>query len=67
MANLSARDAEIESLMATLPASERTVVTAHDAFGYFAQTYDMTFAAPVGTYTDMMRRNAQTLAGALGS
>ena len=52
VAELTALDAEIDSLMATLPAEDRTVVTAHDAFGYFAQTYDMNFVAPVGMSTE---------------
>lgn len=133
VAELKALDAEIDGLMTALPEEDRTVVTAHDAFGYFAATYDIKFLAPVGmsteseasaadvaklitqireegikavfveaitdnrlleqianetgasiggtlfsdalsgedgpasTYVDMMRHNAQTLAGALGS
>ena len=52
VAELTALDAEIDSLMATLPEGDRTVVTAHDAFGYLAQTYDMNFVAPVGMSTE---------------
>ena len=52
VAELTALDAEIDALMATLPEGDRTVVTAHDAFGYFAQTYDMNFVAPVGVSTE---------------
>lgn len=37
---------------ATLPADRRTVVTAHDAFGYLASAYDLTFLAPVGIDTE---------------
>lgn len=35
-----------------LPADNRTVVTAHDAFGYLADAYDLTFLAPVGIDTE---------------
>ncbi len=35
-----------------LPADQRTVVTAHDAFGYLANAYGMTFLAPVGIDTE---------------
>ena len=40
------------SEIAKLPAENRTVVTAHDAFGYLAQGYGMTFLAPVGVDTE---------------
>jgi len=49
---LMALDTEIDALMASLPEGERTVVSAHDAFGYLADTYDMTFVAPVGVSTE---------------
>lgn len=35
-----------------LPKGARTVVTAHDAFGYLAKFYDLNFLAPVGIDTD---------------
>lgn len=35
-----------------LPANRRTVVTAHDAFGYLAKGYGLRFLAPVGIDTD---------------
>ncbi len=35
-----------------LPADRRTVVTAHDAFGYLADAYGLTFLAPVGIDTE---------------
>jgi len=52
VAELEALDAEIDGLMEALPESGRTVVTPHDAFGYFAETYNMTFLAPVGVSTE---------------
>ena len=44
--------ADIEAMMKSLPADKRTVVTQHDAFGYFAATYDLTFVAPQGVSTE---------------
>ena len=38
--------------LAKLPEGKRTVVTAHDAFGYLANAYDLTFLAPVGIDTE---------------
>ena len=35
-----------------LPKDHRTVVTAHDAFGYLANAYGLTFLAPVGIDTE---------------
>jgi len=35
-----------------LPEGARTVVTAHDAFGYLANAYGLNFLAPVGVDTD---------------
>ena len=37
---------------AALPKDRRTVVTAHDAFGYLAQAYGLNFLAPVGIDTE---------------
>ena len=44
--------ADIGAMMKSLPADKRTVVTPHDAFGYFAAAYDLTFVAPQGMSTD---------------
>lgn len=52
IAELKALDAETRSKLAALPADKRTVVTAHDAFGYLADSYDMTFLAPIGIDTE---------------
>lgn len=49
---LEALDAETREKLAGLPESRRTVVTAHDAFGYLADAYDLTFLAPVGIDTE---------------
>jgi zinc/manganese transport system substrate-binding protein len=45
---LQALDIATKATLANLPANKRTVVTAHDAFGYLADAYDMTFLAAVG-------------------
>ena len=39
-------------MMSSIPENKRTVVTPHDAFGYFSQTYDINFVAPQGLSTD---------------
>ena len=40
------------SEFSALPDERRTVVTAHDAFGYLEQAYGLTFLAPVGIDTE---------------
>ena len=52
IAELEALDAETKAKLANLPADRRTVVTAHDAFGYLADAYGLTFLAPVGIDTE---------------
>ena len=49
---LTALDAEAKDLLAPIAPEKRIVVTAHDAFGYLANAYDMTFLAPVGIDTE---------------
>ncbi|RWR05807.1 metal ABC transporter substrate-binding protein [Paenirhodobacter populi] len=51
-AKLKALDAEIRSAVAAFPEDHRTVVTSHDAFGYFAKTYGLNFVAPEGISTE---------------
>lgn len=51
-AELDSLDAEIRAAIAALPEDRRTVVTSHDAFGYFAANYGLTFVAPQGVSTD---------------
>lgn len=45
---LKALDVEAKASLAELAPDKRTVVTAHDAFGYLADAYGMNFLAPVG-------------------
>jgi zinc/manganese transport system substrate-binding protein len=52
LAELDALDAEIRAAVAALPEDRRTVVTSHDAFGYFAADYGLTFVAPQGLSTE---------------
>ena len=43
---------EVMTMMSSIPDDKRTVVTAHDAFGYFSQAYDLNFVAPQGLSTE---------------
>lgn len=52
VAELEALEAEIQASIGALPAEQRTVVTPHDAFGYFAQSYNIRFEAPQGLSTE---------------
>ena len=49
------------SQFSALPENHRTVVTAHDAFGYLADAYGLTFLAPLGIDTEA-EPSAQQLA-----
>jgi len=58
-ANATAYKAKLKALhdktvaaLSKLPEDRRTVVTAHDAFGYLANAYGLTFLAPVGIDTE---------------
>ncbi|MEL6317190.1 MAG: zinc ABC transporter substrate-binding protein [Pseudomonadota bacterium] len=58
-ANAAAYSADLKALhedavatFAALPSDRRTVVTAHDAFGYLANAYGLEFLAPVGIDTE---------------
>ncbi|MGR3491525.1 MAG: metal ABC transporter solute-binding protein, Zn/Mn family, partial [Shimia sp.] len=52
VAELEALDAEITAMMEAIPEDQRTIVTSHDAFGYFARDYGLTFMAPQGQSTE---------------
>lgn len=52
IAKLEALDASTKTKLAELPSDRRTVVTAHDAFGYLADAYGLNFLAPVGIDTE---------------
>jgi zinc/manganese transport system substrate-binding protein len=50
-ARMEALDAWVRAQIATVPAERRRVITSHDAFGYFAQTYGVEFLSPQGVST----------------
>jgi zinc/manganese transport system substrate-binding protein len=45
-------DAGIRASIAGIPENRRTIITSHDAFGYYAMAYAITFHAPEGISTD---------------
>lgn len=51
-AKLQALDAEVKAAVATIPASNRRIITSHDAFGYFGAAYGIEFIAPQGVSTE---------------
>ena len=52
LARLEALDHDVREAVARIPADRHTVISTHDAFGYFAAAYDITFVAPQGVSTD---------------
>jgi zinc/manganese transport system substrate-binding protein len=52
LAELNALDADIRASVAKIPADRRKIITSHDAFGYFADTYGVKFIAPRGVSTE---------------
>lgn len=51
-AKLEVLDAEIRGKLGAIAADKRKVITSHDAFGYFASAYGVTFLAPTGVSTE---------------
>jgi zinc/manganese transport system substrate-binding protein len=51
IAELSSTDAWITSQVSSIPKDKRKLITTHNAFGYFAKAYDVTFIAPRGIST----------------
>ncbi|NYZ15114.1 zinc ABC transporter solute-binding protein [Azospirillum sp. RWY-5-1] len=49
---LNALDRDIKAALAPVPKVDRRIVTSHDAFGYYARAYGVTFLAPVGISTE---------------
>ncbi len=49
---LKALEAEIKAAVAEIPEGQRTVITSHDAFGYFEHEYGLKFLAPEGISTE---------------
>ena len=44
-------DATARARLGAIPAADRRVIVGHDAFGYFARAYDITFLSPRGLST----------------
>jgi len=51
-AKLDALDAEVKAAIEKIPADRRRIITTHDAFGYFAAAYGVSFIAPQGVSTE---------------
>lgn len=51
-AEMEALDAELRERLAALPEDRRSIVTNHDAFGYFEHEYGVRFIAPAGVSTE---------------
>lgn len=52
IAQLDALDRDARSTIAGIAPERRKIITTHDAFGYFAAAYGLTFVAPQGISTD---------------
>lgn len=52
LARLDALDAEVKAAIEKIPADRRRIITTHDAFGYFAAAYGVTFIAPQSVSTE---------------
>jgi zinc/manganese transport system substrate-binding protein len=51
-ARLDELDAKVRAAVAAIPVDKRTIITSHDAFGYFAHEYGLTFLAQEGISTE---------------
>ncbi|NRP74607.1 putative periplasmic iron-binding protein [Ensifer psoraleae] len=49
---LAELEAEVKASLEAIPADKRTVITSHDAFGYFEHEYGLKFIAPEGISTE---------------
>jgi zinc/manganese transport system substrate-binding protein len=49
---LDALEAEVKSLVASIPAERRRIITSHDAFRYFEAAYGIDFVSPQGVSTE---------------
>lgn len=52
LAKLDALDQDVREAVAKIPPERRSVISTHDAFGYFAQAYGVKFIAPQGVSTE---------------
>ncbi|PDT71537.1 zinc ABC transporter substrate-binding protein [Bradyrhizobium sp. C9] len=52
LAKLEALDREVHEAVTKIPDARRKVISTHDAFGYFADAYGITFFSPLSVSTD---------------
>jgi zinc/manganese transport system substrate-binding protein len=52
LAALDDLEGEVKTAIARIPEQNRRIITTHDAFGYFAKAYGLSFIAPQGVSTD---------------
>ncbi|MDG3578041.1 zinc ABC transporter substrate-binding protein AztC [Rhizobium sp. YJ-22] len=52
LAKLEALEKDVKAAIAEIPADKRTIITTHDAFGYFEHDYGLKFIAPEGISTE---------------
>jgi zinc/manganese transport system substrate-binding protein len=64
-ARITETDAWIAGMMAAVPASERRIITTHDAFGYYGARYGVEFLSAEGISTEF-EPSAKALAGLIG-
>jgi len=51
-AKLDTLEKDVKDAVAAIPAEKRTIITSHDAFGYFEHEYGLVFHAPEGISTE---------------
>jgi len=52
LSKLDALDRDVREMVAKIPPERRSVISTHDAFGYFAAAYGIKFIAPQGVSTE---------------
>ncbi|PWV95650.1 zinc/manganese transport system substrate-binding protein [Hoeflea marina] len=52
LAKLDELENEVKAAVASIPEGRRTIITSHDAFGYFEHAYGLKFIAPEGVSTE---------------
>ncbi|RXT29781.1 ABC transporter substrate-binding protein [Rhizobium leguminosarum] len=52
VAKLGKLETEVKAAIESIPTEKRTVITSHDAFGYFEHEYGLKFIAPEGISTE---------------
>jgi zinc/manganese transport system substrate-binding protein len=52
IAKLATLNEKLKTEIAAIPPEKRTIITSHDAFGYFEHAYGLEFLAPEGISTD---------------